>query len=63
MSKNEWKKAAEQPKLPEGLTEMVSNLQQVQALLEKALKRDEANLKTLELELVKIEAQKKARGR
>ena len=62
MSKNEWKKAAEQPKLPGGLTEMVSNLQQVQALLEKALKRDEANLKTLELELVKIEAQKKARG-
>jgi len=62
MSKNEWKKAAEQPKLPVGLTEMVSNLQQVQALLEKALKRDEANLKTLELELVKIEAQKKARG-
>lgn len=62
MSKNEWKKAAEQPQLPGGLTEMVSNLQQVQALLEKALKRDEANLKTLELELVKIEAQKKARG-
>lgn len=62
MSKNEWKKASEQPQLPKDLTEMVSNLQQVQDLLEKALKRDEANLKTLELELVKIEAQKKARG-
>ena len=63
MSKNErvWTKAAKKPKLPKEMNQMISNLEQVKALLEKALQRDEANIKTLEMELAKIEAQRRNR--
>ena len=63
MSKSEsvWTKATKEPKLPKEMSQMISNLEQVKALLEKALQRDEANIRTLEMELAKIEAQRRNR--
>tara|TARA_B000000609_G_scaffold152274_1_gene139515 strand:- start:841 stop:1035 length:195 start_codon:yes stop_codon:yes gene_type:complete len=62
MSESVWTKASKQPKLPEDVNKMISNLEKVKGLLEQALKRDEANLKRMEMELAKIQAQRQNRS-
>lgn len=59
---SEWKAPTDNPKYPDQISEMISDLKKVTEMLEGQIRKDEASIKRLELEMKKIEAQRKNGG-
>tara|TARA_B100000035_G_C20987512_1_gene548517 strand:+ start:689 stop:880 length:192 start_codon:yes stop_codon:yes gene_type:complete len=56
---SDWKAPTDNPRYSSDLSDLISNLKQATEMLEDQIRKDEASIKRLELEMKKLKAQRK----